>query len=121
MNRLFERVQQRLIDRDITDTVAQQLDGMARAREGKGRARTALREQGILIAGHWKTHKMVLDALKVPVPRMPTNGELVSFRAIEAKPWHKDRPRTFLDDGEWVLATDDERCEAGPFLPGKEK
>ncbi|MFE7153982.1 NaeI family type II restriction endonuclease [Streptomyces sp. NPDC057636] len=121
INRLFERVQQRLIDRDTTDTVAQQLDGMARAREGKGRARTVLREQGILIAGHWKTHKMVLDALKVPVPRMPKNGELVSFRVIEAKPWHKDRPRAFLNDREWVLATDDERCEAGPFLPGKKK
>lgn len=121
INRLFERAQQRLIDRDTTDTVAQQLDGMARAREGDGRARTVLRSKGILIAGHWGAHRAILDTLQVQVPRMPRSGELVSFRVVEAKPWHQDRPRVSLDGKVWVLAADDELDETGPFLPSNKK
>ncbi|MFH9067937.1 NaeI family type II restriction endonuclease [Streptomyces alboflavus] len=118
VNRLFERVQHQLIDRDTTDTVAQQLDGMARVREGDGRARTVLRNEGILIAGHWKAHRKILETLHVQIPRAPRNGELVSFRVVEAKPWHQDLPRTALDGREWVLAKDGDPRENGPRLPG---
>ncbi|MFD8568242.1 NaeI family type II restriction endonuclease [Streptomyces sp. NPDC059639] len=117
INRLFWTKQQILIDGTTIDTVAQQRDSMARAREGKGRARTVLRSKGILIAGHWETHRRVMEQLAVDLPRMPRSGEMVSFRVVKKKAWHSDRPSITLDGKSWVLATDQELCEEGPRLP----
>ncbi|MFE0454867.1 NaeI family type II restriction endonuclease [Streptomyces sp. NPDC058914] len=114
VNELFERVQMRRIGRGVVRTVAQQHDYMARVREAKGRARTVLRERGILIPGHYSKHQAVARALGAPVPEA---GELVSFRVVEVKPHHGDRPRVELDGREWVLADDDDPVEPGPLLP----
>ncbi|MGW1326601.1 NaeI family type II restriction endonuclease [Streptomyces antibioticus] len=114
VNELFERVQMKRIGRGVVRTVAQQYDYMARVREAKGRARTVLRERGILIPGHYSKHQAVARALGAPVPEP---GELVSFRVVEAKPHHGDRPRVALDGREWVLADADDPVERGPFLP----
>jgi hypothetical protein len=117
INTLLERVQGIIIDSETLDTVAQQRDGNARVREGDGRARTVLREHGILVAGHWKTHTDILAKLAVPLPRMPKTGEFVSFRVVRAGAGHASRPSVTLDGEEWVLASDDDPREPGPRLP----
>ncbi|MFI1647941.1 NaeI family type II restriction endonuclease [Streptomyces avidinii] len=114
VNELFRRVQNRRIGRGVVRTVAQQSDYMARVREAKGRARTVLREEGILIPGHYASHQFVANALGAEVPRP---GELVSFRVAEARPHHGDRPRVELDRRLWVLADESDQAEAAPFLP----
>ncbi|MGW0997652.1 NaeI family type II restriction endonuclease [Streptomyces sp. NPDC002523] len=114
VNELFERVQMRRIGRGVVRTVAQQYDYMARIREAKGRARTVLREHGILIPGHYSKHQAVARSLGAPVPQA---GELVSFRVVEAKPHHGDKPRVELDGRVWVLAGTDDPAETAPFLP----
>ncbi|MFJ6987567.1 MULTISPECIES: NaeI family type II restriction endonuclease [unclassified Streptomyces] len=114
VNELFRRVQLRPIGRGVVRTVAQQHDYMARVREAKGRARTVLREEGILIPGHYSRHQAVAQALGAPVPQY---GELVSFRVAEAQPHHGDKPRLHLDGRDWVLAGPDDPIEPGPALP----
>jgi hypothetical protein len=114
VNELFRRVQQKRIGRGVVRTVAQQYDYMARIRESKGRARTVLREEGILIVGHYEKHQKIARALGVPIPH---SGELVSFRVVTPKPHHGSAPRVVLDGREWVLATDGDPKEAGPSLP----
>ncbi|MFD8024354.1 NaeI family type II restriction endonuclease [Streptomyces lavendulae] len=110
-----------LVNGETLDTVAQQRDGMARLREGRGRARTVLRQQGILVAGHWQQHKDVLQQLDVSLPRMPHLGEVVSFRVVKARPEHGQRPSVTLDGEAWVLAADDDPEEPGPRLPDLKK
>ncbi|WP_411110225.1 NaeI family type II restriction endonuclease [Streptomyces sp. c-19] len=117
LNRFLCIAQNRLIDSETIDTVTQQRDGKARLREGEGRSRTELRSLGILIAGHWKKHHVVIDQLRVPVPRMPRSGEFVSFRVVEAADHHGDRPRFTLDTKEWVLADEADPPQLGPLLP----
>ncbi|MFF1476132.1 NaeI family type II restriction endonuclease [Streptomyces sp. NPDC058301] len=114
VNELFRRVLNRKIGRGVVRTVAQQSDYMARVREAKGRARTVLREEGILIPGHYSSHQAVARALGAPVPQ---HGELVSFRVAQAQPRHGDRPSVSLDGREWVLADANDPVERAPFLP----
>ncbi|WP_308407682.1 NaeI family type II restriction endonuclease [Streptomyces sp. RKAG337] len=114
VNELFRRVQMRLIGRGVVRTVAQQSDYMARIREAKGRARTVLRGEGILIAGHYGSHQAVVRTLGGPVPQA---GELVSFRVAEAMPLHAGRPKVLLDGTFWVLADDNDPECVAPHLP----
>ncbi len=87
---------------------------MARIREGKGRARTELRKEGILIAGQYKTHQAIARSLLIPVPLA---GELVSFRVVKAEARHGARPRVLLAGEEWVLADSSDPSAAAPYLP----
>jgi hypothetical protein len=114
VNELFKRVQRKRIGRGVVRTVAQQYDYMARIREAKGRARTVLRDEGILIVGHYEKHQDIARKLGAPVPH---SGELVSFRVVSHKPHHGDAPRVELNGQLWVLANDGDPVEAGPLLP----
>ncbi|WP_328925901.1 NaeI family type II restriction endonuclease [Streptomyces sp. NBC_00190] len=114
VNELFRRVQNRRIGRGVVRTVATQRDYMARVREAKGRARTVLREEGLLIPGHFSSHQAIARTLGAAVPHL---GELVSFRVAQARPHHGDRPRVELDGRTWVLAEASDPVEAAPFLP----
>ncbi|MEV6953966.1 NaeI family type II restriction endonuclease [Streptomyces sp. NPDC051183] len=114
VNELFRRVQQKRIGRGVVRTVAQQRDYMARVREAKGRARTVLREEGILIPGHFSSHQAVARAFGVEVPRL---GELVSFRVARARQHHGTRPRVEIGGELWVLADAADPVETAPFLP----
>ncbi|MGV9321141.1 NaeI family type II restriction endonuclease [Streptomyces sp. NPDC003660] len=111
---LFRRVQNQRIGRGAIRTAAQQLDYMARLREGDGRARTVLRNEGILIAGPYSRHQAIARQIGAVVPR---RGEFVSFRVAEAKPHHGDRPSVELDGRRWVLAEASDPKEVAPRLP----
>ncbi|MCI3154042.1 restriction endonuclease [Streptomyces sp. GB4-14] len=111
---LFSRVQNRRIGRGTVRTAAQQLDYLARLREGKYRARTVLRERGILIAGPFDKHRDIARRIGAEVPQ---RGEFVSFRVAEAMPHHGEAPRVELEGREWVLATPDDPEREGPRLP----
>ncbi|MFK8910092.1 NaeI family type II restriction endonuclease [Streptomyces sp. YS-3] len=114
VNELFRRVLNRRIGRGVVRTVAQQSDYMARVREAKGRARTVLREEGILIPGHYSSHQAIARTLGAQVPQ---HGELVSFRVVSARPHHEGRPSVTLDGRAWVLADANDPVETAPFLP----
>ncbi|MFJ5263601.1 NaeI family type II restriction endonuclease [Streptomyces sp. NPDC088387] len=111
---LFRRVQNRRIGRGAVRTAAQQLDYMARLREGKNRARTVLREEGIVIAGPYGKHQEIARQIGAEVPQ---RGEFVSFRVAEAAPQHGDRPRVELEGRHWVLAGPDDPVVTAPRLP----
>ncbi|MFH9549007.1 NaeI family type II restriction endonuclease [Streptomyces sp. NPDC017435] len=111
---LFRRVQNRRIGRGAVRTAAQQLDYMARLREGKGRARTVLREEGIVIAGPYSKHQSIARQIGAEVPQ---RGEFVSFRVAEARPDHGDRPRVELEGRFWVLAGPNDPRVTAPRLP----
>ncbi|MFJ8533171.1 NaeI family type II restriction endonuclease [Streptomyces sp. NPDC093591] len=111
---LFRRVQNRRVGRGAVRTAAQQLDYMARLREGKGRARTVLREEGIVIAGPYSKHQDIAQQLGAEVPQ---RGEFVSFRLAEAKPHHGNRPSVKLEGRHWVLAKPEDPKETAPRLP----
>ncbi|MCN9239284.1 NaeI family type II restriction endonuclease [Streptomyces sp. RY43-2] len=111
---LFRRVQNRHIGRGAIRTAAQQLDYMARLREGDGRARTVLRGEGIVIAGPYSRHQEIARQIGAEVPQ---RGEFVSFRVAEARAHHGDRPRVKLDGKEWVLADEGDLPETAPRLP----
>jgi hypothetical protein len=73
-----------------------------------------LRKHGIVIAGPYSKHQAIAHQIGAEVPQ---RGEFVSFRVVEAKPHHADRPRVELDGKFWVLATPDDPEETAPRLP----
>ncbi|MGP3950185.1 NaeI family type II restriction endonuclease [Streptomyces sp. 7N604] len=113
LNELFKRAQRRRIRRNVVRTVAQQKDYMKRVR-GNGGSRSALRPNGILIMGDYRSHQEIAAQLGLPVPQ---EGEFVSARVIEAKPHHCGHHRTVLDGRRWVLADPSDPEETAPLLP----
>ncbi|MFJ9676624.1 NaeI family type II restriction endonuclease [Streptomyces sp. NPDC101194] len=113
---LFRSVHGKRIGRGVVRTAAQQLDYMARVREGdKGRARPALRPQGIIILGDYKSHQAVAHALGGPVPR---EGEFVAHRVMRARPEHSNRPQAKIAGEYWVVVQPGEAADdAAPQLP----
>jgi hypothetical protein len=75
---LFRLAQRRIISRTVVATVAQQADYMKRVR-GNGGSRSRLRPEGIVIFGHFDSHRAVAEQLRLPVPA-PGSGESVSVR-----------------------------------------
>ncbi|MGW6140971.1 NaeI family type II restriction endonuclease [Streptomyces sp. NPDC055140] len=116
---LFRSVHGKRIGRGVVRTAAQQLDYMARVREGDpGRARPALRPEGIIILGDYQSHQEVADALGGPVPG---EGEFVAHRVVRARPEHGDRPQAVIDGEYWVVAQPGEASHAAPRLPEAQK
>ncbi|MFF0395354.1 NaeI family type II restriction endonuclease [Streptomyces sp. NPDC005248] len=112
---LFRSVHGKRIGRGVVRTAAQQLDYMARVREGsKGRARPALRPEGIIILGDYQSHQAVARALGGPVPH---EGEFVAHRVVRARPEHGDRPRAEIAGEYWVVALPGESVDEAPRLP----
>lgn len=112
---LFRSVHGKRIGRGVVRTAAQQLDYMARVREGdKGRARPALRPEGIIILGDYQSHQAVARALGGPVPG---EGEFVAHRVARARPEHHDRPHAAIDGAYWVIARPGEVADPAPQLP----
>ncbi|WP_220139885.1 NaeI family type II restriction endonuclease [Nocardia huaxiensis] len=101
VNELFRSVHGRRVGRGVVRTVARQSDYMARVREGKGRARTVLRDEGIIILGGFRAHQKLALDLGGPVPRP---GEFVAHPVMRARPEHKNRPRAEIAGELWVVA-----------------
>ncbi|GII34150.1 NaeI family type II restriction endonuclease [Planotetraspora mira] len=113
INELFRRAQGMLISRSVVATVAMQEDYMKRVR-GNGGARTALRSEGIVIFGQYKSHAQAATALGLPTPGP---GEFVSARLARRQAHHGNFRWVELDGEKWVLATTVDPIEPGPRLP----
>jgi len=114
---LFRVAQGRLISRTVVATVAQQEDYMKRVR-GNGGSRSSLRPEGIVILGHYDSHRHVAAQLNLPVPA-PGSGESVSVRLARRDPErHGTRPDVALDGERWVAAGEDDPPGNAPMLPG---
>ncbi|MFD4695396.1 NaeI family type II restriction endonuclease [Streptomyces sp. NPDC058463] len=112
---LFRAVHGKRIGRGVVRTAAQQLDYMARVREGsKTRARPALRPEGIIVLGDYQSHQAVARDLGGPVPE---EGEFVAHRVVRARPEHGNRPRAEIDGEFWVVAQPGDAVETAPQLP----
>jgi hypothetical protein len=110
---LFRRVVNRRIGRNTVATAAQQDDYMKRVRANGG-ARSALREEGYLIAGgDYTAHREVFDRLGAAVP---APGEFVSVRVVPAEPHHLAGVE--LEGQRWRLARAGEPVTVpAPALP----
>jgi len=112
---LFRLAQRRIISRTVVATVAQQADYMKRVR-GNGGSRSRLRHEGIVIFGHFDSHRGVAGQLRLPVPA-PGSGESVSARLARRQPHHDGLPFVTLDGERWVLALPGDPAEPAPLLP----
>lgn len=113
---LFRLAQRRIISRTVVATVAQQEDYMKRVR-GNGGSRSRLRPEGIVIFGHFDSHRGVAEQLRLPVPA-PGSGESVSVRLARRGPRHEGLPFVTLDGQRWVVASPGDPAEPAPLLPG---
>ncbi|MFE7561685.1 NaeI family type II restriction endonuclease [Kitasatospora sp. NPDC057500] len=118
INQLFRLVRGRRIGRGVVRTAAQQVDYMARVREGgPNRARPKLREEGIIILGDYPVHQAIAAALGGQVPE---EGEFVAHRVVRAGPAHAGRQSAEIGGSLWVVAEEGEwehRREPAPRLP----
>lgn len=112
---LFRLAQRRIISRNVVATVAQQEDYMKRVR-GNGGSRSRLRQEGIVIFGHYDSHRGVAGQLRLPVPG-PGSGESVSVRLARRRPRHEGLPFVTLDGQRWVVASPGDPGEPAPLLP----
>ena len=112
---LFRLAQKRIISRTVVATVAQQEDYMKRVR-GNGGSRSRLRPEGIVIFGHFDSHRGVAEQLRLPVPA-PGSGESVSVRLARRQPQHDRLPFVTLDGERWVAALPGDLAEPAPLLP----
>lgn len=112
---LFRLAQRRIISRTVVATVAQQEDYMKRVR-GNGGSRSRLRPEGIVIFGHYDSHRVVAEQLRLPVPA-PASGESVSVRLARRRPHHEGLPFVTLGGERWVTALPGDPAEPAPLLP----
>jgi len=112
---LFRLAQRRIISRTVVATVAQQSDFMKRVR-GNGGSRSRLRPEGIVIFGHFDSHRGVAEQLRLPVPA-PASGESVSVQLARRQQHHYGRPFVTLDGERWAVALPGDPAEPAPLLP----
>ncbi|MEV7212994.1 NaeI family type II restriction endonuclease [Kitasatospora cineracea] len=119
VNELFRLVHDTRIDREVIRTLARQYDYMARIREGRSRARTVLRGEGIIILGQDTEHRAIARDLGGAVPG---RGEFVAHRVRLAGPGDEGRPAAVIEGAAWVVALPGEQAAPrAPRLPVKKK
>lgn len=109
INELFRQVRRRIITRGTVATVARQTDYMKRVRYNGG-ARSHLRDEGIVIFGHYGSHAQLAAELGLPTP---SNGEFVSARLAPSAPGEGVE----IDSSWWRLADDNDPVTRAPKLP----
>lgn len=108
VTRLFRVLRGRPVNRATVLTCAQQDDCLKRVRD----ARKALRDEGIVIFGHYAPHPAMAMALGLPAPH---RGVFVSAALAPAGP---DEPLSIEVGGtRWRLRRDGEPVVAAPVLP----
>ena len=113
LNELFRVTNGKLVGREVVATVAQQGDFMKRVRENGG-ARTALRSEGIIILGGYKSHGAIAEALGVPIPGP---GESVAVRVSLAG---QSAPGSVMIEKQyWRKASNGDQVLSAPRLPRK--
>ncbi|OKI46334.1 restriction endonuclease [Streptomyces sp. TSRI0281] len=112
INELFRRVQHRRIGRNVMRSVAQQEDYMKRIRGNVG-ARSALRHEGIIVMGDYRSHQDIAVQLGLPVPEV---GEFVSARVVPSVPGN-GRPIAEIGGESWSLALPGDPQVTAPELP----
>jgi hypothetical protein len=111
VNQLFRSAAGRIVGRGAVATVAQQDDYMKRVRENGG-ARTALRDEGILILGQFKSHAAIALALGLSVPGP---GDSISVRVVRAA---RRGPGVVEIAGRlWKMASPSDSIVRAPSLP----
>lgn len=110
VNELFRHVQCRLIPRGTIATVARQADYMKRIRYNGG-ARSHLRDEGIVIFGHYGTHSNLAAELGLPAP---SGGESLSVRLTPSDAGQGVR----IDGSWWCVASASDPPTRAPRLPG---
>ncbi|MCK9250708.1 MAG: NaeI family type II restriction endonuclease [Solirubrobacteraceae bacterium] len=98
INALFEVVQRRVINRGTILTVAQQDDGMKRARDA--RLPRHLGHKGILVLGHQENDPLIARDLALEVPR---KGSMISVRVVPAADGHPG-PAAEINGQAWRVA-----------------
>lgn len=111
LNQLFRVAIEQRVARGVVATVARQDDYMKRIRDNGG-SRGALRPEGIVILGQFKSHAAIAKALGVPIPGP---GESVSVRV---SPSVKNVPGSVLIAKKyWRKATIGDPVVSAPKLP----
>ena len=107
VNALLREVQGAIITRAPVLTVAQQDDGMKRARDA--RLPRHLGSEGFLVLGHQEADPHIASCLDLPIP---AKGEFVSCRVVRATTGPERR--VWLGDGWWRLAEPGDTQAPGP-------
>ena len=111
LNQLFRVATEQRVARGVVATVAQQDDYMKRIRENGG-ARGALRPEGIIILGQFKSHATIAKALGVPIPGP---GESVSVRVAPAV--KNATGSVLIEKKYWRKAVSGDPVVSAPKLP----
>lgn len=115
VNMLFRQLQGELVQHSAVETVAQQIDSSKRVRE----AREQLRDEGIIILGHYHPQPEIAAALGLPSPRA---GTFVSHRLA---PMEAGEVGTGveIDGRRWRLAVPGDPVTVAPAVPvlGKQR
>jgi hypothetical protein len=112
---LFRELTGELINRATVVTVAQQVDSAKRVRQ----ARARLRDEGIVIFGHYDPHPRMARELGLAAPSL---GRFVSARLAPWRPGEDLESCTEIDGTLWRLASEYDPVVRAPALPrqGKE-
>lgn len=111
INELFRNTLGKRVGRGVVATVAQQDDYMKRVR-GNGGARSALKPEGIIILGQYKTHRQIARELGIPEP---SRGESIPLRVIPAPKTAKSTSK--IGDSYWKIAAPTDPIVPAPELP----
>lgn len=111
INELLRSALGRIIGRAAIATVGQQHDYMKRVRANGG-ARTALKPEGILVLGQYKSHAAIARELGIPVPG---DGDTVSVKVAPAEKTGKGV--TKIGNHLWKIAQPGDKIIAAPDLP----
>ncbi|WP_284991782.1 NaeI family type II restriction endonuclease [Arthrobacter sp. efr-133-TYG-120] len=115
VNMLFRQLQGELVHHSAVETVAQQIDSSKRIRD----ARAHLRNEGIVILGHYHPQPEIAAALGLPSPRA---GTFVSHRLAPMEAGELGTGAE-IDGGRWRLAVPADPVTMAPALPvhGKQR
>ena len=105
VNQLFRFVHNKVVRREVVQTVAQQQDGPKRVRD----ARKSLQAEGIIVLGHQGSHPRIAEGLGIEVPR---KGSWIATRVVKAEP---DADHVAIKGERWRRATPSDPICAGPM------